>query len=205
MDNKKHPMRKDVLLIALVIVAAVVLLIVSRVMPRTRIDDIAPDLTLAPDAVTYLDDTQMPTWTPAPEKTVSPEPSPEASPTPEVSGAPQPAAAGPMPMAQTDEVRGYVVIQVNGQQYGNPIAMDRDKIITIRQDADTINQVHITPQSVYMESSTCANQDCVGQGIVTLDNYETRILGAYVICLPNGVTLELVPAEESGSGQAEGE
>ena len=57
------------------------------------------------------------------------------------------------------------------------------------------NKVHITPEKVYMEHSTCENQDCVGQGEITLDNYRTRILSTYVICLPNAVTIEMVPVE----------
>ena len=53
------------------------------------------------------------------------------------------------------QVRGYVVITVGGRQYGDPIPMDRDKIITLQQDEETVNKVNITPQTVYMESSTC--------------------------------------------------
>ena len=34
-----------------------------------------------------------------------------------------------------------------------------------------------------------------GQGEITLDNYRTRILSTYVICLPNAVTIEMVPVE----------
>ena len=45
-----------------------------------------------------------------------------------------------------------------------------------------------------MESSTCENQDCVGQGTVNVDTYEQRILGTYIICLPNEVVIEMVPA-----------
>lgn len=178
-----NPKKKDGLLILAVIAVAAALLLASRLMPRRGLERRLPQETLAPDAVTYLDET------PAPE--------PEATDEPQPSGEPEqtqaPAVAGPMPKPQTDEVRGYVVLTVNGRQYGNPIAMDRDKIITIRQDNGEVNEVHITPQEVYMESSTCANQDCVGQGHVTLDNIGTRILSGYIICLPNAVTVELVP------------
>ena len=102
---------------------------------------------------------------------------------------------GPMPAPQTEEVKGHVVITVGKRQYGDPIPMDREKVITIRQDNGHINKVHITPEKVYMEYSTCDNQDCVGQGEITLDNYETRILSTFVICLPNSVTIEMVPVE----------
>ena len=195
-----NPKKKDGLLILAVIAVAAALLLVSRLMPRGGLDGRVAEQTLAPDAVTYLDETPSPapeeTGVPQapeePEATEAPRESeaPEATETPQSQGA---SVAGPMPKPQTDEVRGYVVLTVNGRQYGDPIAMDRDKVITIRQDSGEINQVHITPQEVYMESSTCANQDCVGQGHVTLDNIGTRILSGYIICLPNAVTIELVP------------
>lgn len=53
---------------------------------------------------------------------------------------------------QTDKVRGYVVITVAGRQYGDPIPMDRDKIITIKQDNGEINKIHITPEYVVRDS-----------------------------------------------------
>lgn len=194
----KTPKKKDGLLIAAVVAVAALLLLASRVMPGRDLSDRVAEQTLAPDAVTYLEETPSPAprETDAPEATDEPE-AVDAAPaddTPEEADAPQePLAAGPMPRPQTEEIRGYVVLTVNGRQYGDPIAMDRDKIITIRQDSGQINQVHITPEEAYMESSTCANQDCVGQGHVTLDNIATRILGGYIICLPNAVTIEMVP------------
>ena len=97
---------------------------------------------------------------------------------------------------RVEKVLGHVVLTVGGRQYGDPIPMDRDKIITIRQENGEINKVHITPDSVYMEYSSCENQDCVGQGHITMENYKTRILSTFVICLPNNVTIEMVPAEE---------
>ena len=193
----QKPIRKDFVLIAAVLVVALLLAALSRLMPRAQLEDRVAEVTLAPDAVEYLDET------PAPEQTDAPE-APEET---EQADAPQqedasaqaaqsePQAAGPMPAPQTAEVRGHVVLTVNGRQYGEPIPMDRDKIITIQQDDGKINKVHITPEEAYMESSTCDNQDCVGQGHITLENYETRILGTWVICLPNGVTIEMMPAE----------
>ena len=103
---------------------------------------------------------------------------------------------GPMPKAQTAVVRGHVVLNVGGRQYGDPIPMDRDKIITLKQEDGKINKVHITPEKVFMESSTCDNQDCVMQGEITVDNYKTRVLSTFVICLPNNVSIEFIPAEE---------
>ena len=215
------PKKKDSLIIGAVLLIAVVLLIVSRVMPKTDLNQKTADVTLAPDAVEYLDATPEasaePTDSPeaTPEPTAVPEetapaeataiPTAEASapievtvePTAEATEAPQSAnMMGPMPVPQTEEVKGHVIITVGGRQYGDPIPMDRDKIITIRQENGEINKIRITPDSVDMEYSTCENQDCIGEGTITLDNYNERILGTWIICLPNQVTIEMVPADE---------
>ena len=68
--------------------------------------------------------------------------------------------------------------------------------ITIKQDNGEINKIHITPEYVVMESSTCENQDCIGEGEVNVNTYKDRILSTYIICLPNQVTIEMVPADE---------
>ena len=58
------------------------------------------------------------------------------------------------------------------------------------------NVIHVTEDSIQMASSTCDNQLCVTEGVVTLENKASRVLGNYIICLPNGVTLELLNEEE---------
>ena len=164
----------------------------------------APEDTARPDAseAPAPEDTARPdaSEAPAPEDTArsdtSEAPAPEETAQPVPAGPAGPVFAGPMPAAPKTEVRGYVVITIDGRRYGEPIPMDRDKIITVRQSDQKINRVHITPDSVRMASSTCENQDCVGQGVITLENYKTRILSTYIICLPNGVQVEMVPVEE---------
>ena len=54
----------------------------------------------------------------------------------------------------------------------------------------------MTADSICMHSSSCDNQDCVEQGVVSLENRSKRVLQNMVICLPNQVTLELYTAEE---------
>ena len=201
------PKRRDLLLIALVVVIAAVMLGVSRLMPKTDLSKKTADVTLAPDAIEYVEATPSPEATevpaaeptvaateePAIEPTAEPTEEPKAEPTAEP--AQEAAMVGPMPPKQMETVRGYVVLTVGGRQYGDPIPMDRDKIITIKQDDGKLNKVHITPETVYMEFSTCENQDCVGQGEVHVDTYKDRILGTYIICLPNNVSIEMVPAD----------
>lgn len=201
--------RKDWLLIVLVIAAAAAMLGVSRLLPKTDLSTKTADVTLAPDAIEYVA-TPAPEATEVPEATEAPEATqaPQATQAPEVTEAPQATEApkatqapaqeaamvGPMPPKQAERVRGYVVLTVGGRQYGEPIPMDRDKVITLKQDDGKVNKVHITPETVYMEYSTCENQDCVGQGEVHVDTYQNRILGTYIICLPNNVSIEMVPA-----------
>ena len=200
------PKRKDLLLIVLVLVLAAAMLGISKLMPKTDLSTKTADATLAPDAIEYVatpEPTAAPTEQPTAEPTQAPTAAPEATAVPteqpmsEPTAEPKKEAAmvGPMPPKKAEVVRGHVLLTVGGRQYGDPIPMDRDKIITLRQDDGKINKVHITPEKVFMESSTCDNQDCVQQGEVHVDTYQDRILGCYVICLPNNVSIEMVPAE----------
>lgn len=194
--------KKDLLLIAAVLLAAVALFAGSKLLPKTDLSTKTADVTLAPDAIEYLDETPAPDATDAtdaPEAAQTPEATaePAATEAPETTDAPQSAnMVGPMMPKQTEKVRGHVVITVAGRQYGDPIPMDRDKIITVKQENGAINRIHITPEYVEMESSTCENQDCIGEGEVNVNTYKDRILSTYIICLPNQVTIEMVPADE---------
>ena len=49
---------------------------------------------------------------------------------------------------------------------------------------------------VRMESSSCKNQICVKQGTISLETADELALGRWIICLPNGVSVEL---SEDGS------
>ena len=83
------------------------------------------------------------------------------------------------------------------KKYGVDVLSGKDgDVFGIRQENGEINKIRITPDSVDMEYSTCENQDCIGEGTITLDNYNERILGTWIICLPNQVTIEMVPADE---------
>lgn len=197
--------KKDLLIIAVVLLAAVALFAGSKMLPKTDLSTKTADVTLAPDAIEYLDETPAPDATDATEAAQTPEATAEPAATeapatteaPEATDAPQSAnMVGPMMPKQTEKVRGHVVITVAGRQYGDPIPMDRDKIITVKQENGAINRIHITPEYVEMESSTCENQDCIGEGEVNVNTYKDRILSTYIICLPNQVTIEMVPADE---------
>ena len=84
----------------------------------------------------------------------------------------------------------YVVINVGTVEYER-IKLDEPQTVTIKRNGK-YNEVRITKNSVYMHAANCENQDCILQGEVTLENVESRFLGPWIICLPNGVTVELV-------------
>ena len=92
---------------------------------------------------------------------------------------------------KASEVEAYLYIIVNGRVSGI-YAVGEEGDVTVDQGNGKVNVIHMTEKGFYMASSTCDNQLCVHQGEVTIDNYQQRILGASVLCLPNNVDLELV-------------
>ena len=100
-------------------------------------------------------------------------------------------------LSQADKTPvGILRITVNGQFYADePLGRERD--VVIQQPDGRRNVVHITENGFYMKESTCKNQDCIGQGTVTAENYTRRALQTQVICLPNQVTLELALTDQT--------
>ena len=128
---------------------------------------------------------------PSPAPAASSAIAPEASPAPRQRGE----TASPAPdQGASDSARdgqAYLLISVKGRLYGiEPLDGDRD--VEITQETGETNVIHITRGGFHMASSTCDNQLCISQGEVTTENYSWRILGPYVLCLPNQVELQLV-------------
>ena len=98
--------------------------------------------------------------------------------------------AGDTQAAEIPPVEAYLILTVQGNIY-EPLPLTGEGTFTIRQDENTFNTIHITPTSMWMEHSSCDNQDCVEQGVVSLQNMSDRVLYNMVICLPNQVSLEL--------------
>ena len=96
--------------------------------------------------------------------------------------------------------RGYVLVSTATQAGWLPLPDEGEYSYSLKQtmsDGTEIeNVIHLMPDGVYMEDSTCDNHDCVDQGTVTLDNRDERILGNMIICLPNQVFLQLFTPEE---------
>ena len=112
---------------------------------------------------------------------------PETTVEPTSSEAPQPA-------------KGYVLVSTATQSGWLPLPEEGEASYPLRQilpdGTEAENVIHLTPDGVYMEDSTCEGHDCVDQGVVTLENRMDRILGNMIICLPNQVTLQLYTPEE---------
>lgn len=85
------------------------------------------------------------------------------------------------------------VIYVRDTEYQR-VDLDHPQLLVVEQ-GNQRNEIQVTENSVYMHDSTCENQDCVLQGEVTLDNITQRPLGAWIICLPNQVSIELLRGE----------
>ena len=88
-----------------------------------------------------------------------------------------------------------VVISVDGEEYAR-VPLSQPQTVTIEQPDGSVNVVEISDHGAVMQSSTCHNQLCVDMGEVTVDNWETRAMQAFIICLPNRVSVELVVAEQ---------
>lgn len=89
-----------------------------------------------------------------------------------------------------DRVRIYV-----GDELYKEISLSEDHTVIVERQ-DCKNVIRIENGGVFMQESTCRNQDCIEQGIVTPENAGSRALGRWIICLPNRVSVELVPEEE---------
>jgi len=101
---------------------------------------------------------------------------------------------GDEPVATAEPARAYLLVTVGGTVY-EPIPLYEAGRYTVRR-GDYVNVIEVTADSIRMAESTCANQDCVEQGVVSLDNRDDRVLRNMIICLPNDVALELYTYEE---------
>ena len=163
-EKKNNRKAVNLIVVAVIAVLALGLLILSQTMKDGKI---SPDEMLEKIAA-------LPTQTPAP-------------PSAEKSGP----SAAPTEKGENELAEGYVFIILNGAIYGiEPLGEERD--VTVDQGSGIVNVIHLLPNGYYMASSTCDNQLCVGEGTVTLDNRQQRILGPCVYCLPHQLQLELV-------------
>ncbi len=87
-----------------------------------------------------------------------------------------------------------VIVSVDGREYAR-IPLTQPQTLVVEQEDGRVNEIQISDHGALMLSSTCKNQKCVHMGEVNLDNWEYRADGAFIICLPNRVTVELAVKE----------
>ena len=82
-----------------------------------------------------------------------------------------------------------------------PLPLEGEYDKTIRQNladgTEAVNVLHLTPEGFRMEEANCKGQDCVEEGMVTLENREVRVLWNMVICLPHQLAAELITRDEA--------
>lgn len=87
-----------------------------------------------------------------------------------------------------------VVITLDGEVIER-VPLSAPRTVTVEQPDGAVNVVEVSDHGAVMLSSTCDNQLCVHMGEVTVDNWEFRPNQAFIICLPNRVSVELVVSE----------
>ena len=90
-----------------------------------------------------------------------------------------------------------VTVYVGGKVYAQVSANDY-QTITVDQGDGKINVIVIDSSGVRMESSTCKNQICVHHGAIDPAKADELLLDHWIVCLPNGVTVEVTGAEDEG-------
>ena len=75
------------------------------------------------------------------------------------------------------------------------VPLSAPRTVTVEQPGGEVNVIEVSDRGAVMLSSTCGNQLCVHMGEVTVDNWEYRPNQAFIICLPNRVSVELVVVE----------
>lgn len=103
----------------------------------------------------------------------------------------EPAAEEELPPAQA-----YLIVYVGTGMY-EPIPLRGSARFTLKTNGGAnVNIVEVNETSMWMAESTCPTQDCVNQGVVSLENKDTRILGDCIYCMAHNVTLQLIDAQQ---------
>ena len=87
-----------------------------------------------------------------------------------------------------------VTVFVGGKQY-RQVRADDYQTITIDQGDGKVNVVVIDAAGVRMDSSTCKNQLCVKHAPIDPNNIGEIEFDNWIICMPNGVSVEVTGGE----------
>ena len=92
---------------------------------------------------------------------------------------------------------GATVTIYLGDAVYQKLSADDYQTITIDQGGGKVNVVVIDESGVRMESSSCKNQICVHHGVIDPKQANELLLDNWIVCLPNGVSVEVSPAEDA--------
>ena len=90
-----------------------------------------------------------------------------------------------------------VTVYVGGEVYAKVSASDY-QTITVDQGDGKVNVIVIDASGVRMDSSTCKNQICVRHSTIDPAQADELLLDHWIVCLPNGVSVEVSGAEGEG-------
>lgn len=172
------------LLVLLVIVLAIAAAGLIAAKDSGKVDTDRPAIgTLAADATDAPAETAAPTDAPAETAAPTDVPAETAEPTAAPADAEEPAA------------KAYLIVYVGTGMY-DPIPLLGSARFTLKTGGERVNIIEVNEESVWMAESTCPTQDCVNQGVVSLENKDTRILGDCIYCMAHNVTLQLIDAQQ---------
>ena len=202
--------KRKILLIAaaaVLIIAAVtaVLLLTQKNNSELRIQNSELSVT-EPAAEPTEEPTAGPTEEPTTEPTAAMTEEPAEEPTAEPAAQPEETEQVHeqpflVQITDSDPSIAYVLVRMPDPVGLLPLPTEGEYTRTIRQTmpdgSEAVNVLHLTPNGVWMEEANCEGQDCVGEGEVTLENREERVLWNMIICLPHQLALELITREEA--------
>lgn len=90
-----------------------------------------------------------------------------------------------------------VTVYVNDEVYCE-VSARQAQDVTVDQGDGKVNVIRIDASGVKMLSSTCRNQICVHTGTVNPQAHDDLLLNNWIVCLPNGVSVEVSGAEDEG-------
>lgn len=90
---------------------------------------------------------------------------------------------------QKDTEGARAVVIVNGKEYGRYV-LSEEHTIEIQGDMG-VNRLVITGGAAHMEDAACPDHYCIKQGKISKT-------GQQIICLPNGIVVEITGGESSG-------
>ena len=189
--------------IAVLIIAAVtVLLLAQKSNPLPPVIEPTAEPVAGPTAEPTAEPTAAITEEPTEEPTAEPTEEPTAEPAVQTEGT-EPEQEQPFLLQITDDDPSiaYVLVRMPDPVGLLPLPTEGEYTRTIRQTmpdgSEAINVLHLTPSGIWMEEANCEGQDCVGEGEVTLENREERVLWNMIICLPHQLALELITRDEA--------